>query len=107
MVRTRAHPAEEEAVRTAPSLIATALLVSACSDTIPTPSTPTLRQEATMTPTLSQQRHAALAQYYRWYQLYERPITPARIELQLEILRPDIYLESMLGKGEGHERYVG
>jgi hypothetical protein len=50
--------------------------------------------------------HQALTQLFRWYQLYERPITPERIALQLEILDPDIELDMTYGKGKGHDRYL-
>lgn len=49
--------------------------------------------------------HAALTQFYRWYVLYERPITPERVEHQLEILAPDVQIDGARGKGTGHAAY--
>jgi len=51
------------------------------------------------------QSHLAKAQYYRWYQLYERPITDARIKNQLELLADDIFLQSAAGEMRGKETY--
>lgn len=50
--------------------------------------------------------HRALAQLYRWYQLYERPITPERIAHQLEILDQDVLLEMTYGTARGHDAYL-
>ncbi len=47
--------------------------------------------------------HAALAQLYRWYQLYENPDVP--IENQLDILDPDVTVTSSLGTATGHDNY--
>ena len=48
-------------------------------------------------------KHAALAQFYRWYQLYENHAMP--IDNQLDILADDVLLKSGLGEGRGHEAY--
>ncbi|QDL55568.1 hypothetical protein [Rhodoferax aquaticus] len=50
---------------------------------------------------LEQQTHAALAQYYRWYQVYEVPFTPARIANQKDILSDDIEIISQMGTSKG------
>ncbi|WP_298509955.1 hypothetical protein [uncultured Kordia sp.] len=51
------------------------------------------------------QIHLAKTQYYRWYQLYERPMTDARIRNQLELLAEDILLQSAAGEMRGKESY--
>ncbi len=43
---------------------------------------------------LEQQTHAALAQYYRWYQVYERPFTPQRIANQKDLLSDEVEIHS-------------
>ena len=50
--------------------------------------------------------HKAHAQLYRWYQLYERPITPERLAFQLQILDKDIELDMTYGKAQGHDQYL-
>lgn len=50
---------------------------------------------------LEQQTHAALAQYYRWYQVYEVPFTPARIANQKDILSDDVEIISQMGTSKG------
>lgn len=50
------------------------------------------------------QKHAALAQYYRWYQMYERP--DGGIDNALDILAKDINVVSALGEARGHEQYA-
>ena len=47
--------------------------------------------------------HAALAQFHRWFQLYENREVP--IENQLDILTEDVKLSSGLGEAKGHEAY--
>ena len=48
-------------------------------------------------------RHAVLAQYRRWYQLYENPAVS--LDNQLDILAEDIALSSGLGEANGHAEY--
>jgi hypothetical protein len=48
-------------------------------------------------------KHAALAQFYRWYQFYEN--SESSLENQIDILAPDISLKSGLGEGKGHDDY--
>lgn len=47
--------------------------------------------------------HLALAQYYRWYQVYEVPFTEARINNQADILDEDIEISSMAGTTKGKD----
>jgi hypothetical protein len=51
----------------------------------------------------SYHEHAALAQLYRWYQLYEEP--KIGIANQLDILSADVTVRSGLGEVTGHEAY--
>ena len=48
-------------------------------------------------------KHAALAQFHRWYQLYENNAVP--IENSLDILAADVTVKSGLGEGKGHDVY--
>ncbi|CAA7194594.1 hypothetical protein [Chryseobacterium potabilaquae] len=48
-----------------------------------------------------QYANLALAQYYRWYQVYEVPFTDARIENQKDILDEDIEINSLSGISKG------
>ncbi len=48
-------------------------------------------------------KNAALAQFYRWYQLYER--NEGGIANALDILDEDIYVKSGLGEANGHADY--
>ncbi|SFJ89443.1 hypothetical protein [Jannaschia pohangensis] len=48
--------------------------------------------------------HAAMAQYHRWYQVYERP--EGGIANALDILTPDVTVTSGLGTANGHEEYA-
>lgn len=50
------------------------------------------------------QRHAALAQFHRWYLIYENP--EYGMKNQLDILTPDITVKSGLGEASGHEAYA-
>ncbi|MDP3653577.1 MAG: hypothetical protein Q8R67_18055 [Rhodoferax sp.] len=50
---------------------------------------------------LEQQTHAALAQYYRWYQVYEVPFTAQRIANQKDILSDDVEIVSQMGASKG------
>ena len=47
--------------------------------------------------------HAALAQFHRWYQFYERP--EGGVENALDILSEDVTVTSGLGTANGHEEY--
>jgi hypothetical protein len=47
--------------------------------------------------------HAALAQYYRWYQFYERP--EGGVANALDILTEDVTVTSGLGTANGHAEY--
>ena len=47
--------------------------------------------------------HAALAQFYRWYQFYERP--EGGIGNALDILTEDVTVISGLGTANGHDEY--
>lgn len=49
----------------------------------------------------SELRHLAFTQYYRWFQVYERPYTDARIHNQLDILSDHILIDSISGISEG------
>ncbi|MFM9841282.1 MAG: hypothetical protein ACKVOQ_23660 [Cyclobacteriaceae bacterium] len=57
---------------------------------------------------LQQLTHAALAQYHRWYQVYEVPFTKERIENQKDILADDVEITTsagtMKGKAEVEDR---
>ncbi len=50
-----------------------------------------------------QQTHLALAQYYRWYQVYEVPFTERRIENQKDILSEDVEIISAQGSIKGKD----
>ncbi|MEO9862347.1 MAG: hypothetical protein ABJM61_05335 [Yoonia sp.] len=50
------------------------------------------------------QDHGAMAQFHRWYQLYERPA--GGIENALDILTADVIVTSGLGTAHGHEEYA-
>ncbi len=50
-------------------------------------------------------RNVALVQYYRWLQLYERPMNEQRIQDQLEILTDDVELQSSTGTMKGKKEY--
>ncbi|WP_268846372.1 hypothetical protein [Flavobacterium aestivum] len=52
---------------------------------------------------LEQQAHLALAQYHRWYQVYEVPFTKERIENQKDILSDDVEISSEWGTTKGKE----
>jgi hypothetical protein len=52
---------------------------------------------------LEQQAHLALAQYHRWYQVYEVPFTEERIKNQKDILSDDVEISSQLGTTKGKE----
>ncbi|MFC4306729.1 hypothetical protein [Cohnella boryungensis] len=48
-----------------------------------------------------QNNHLALAQYYRWYQVYEVPFNKARINNQLDILAEEVEISSQSGTSKG------
>lgn len=50
------------------------------------------------------QEHAALAQYHRWYQFYERP--EGGIANAIDILSEDVVVTSGLGTANGHDEYA-
>ncbi|MDG3086216.1 hypothetical protein P7F88_08905 [Vibrio hannami] len=50
--------------------------------------------------------HLVKAQYYRWFQLYERELTKPRIANQLDIFTEDIYIKSVVGERTGKPAYV-
>ncbi|USD66976.1 hypothetical protein [Vibrio sp. SCSIO 43136] len=50
--------------------------------------------------------HLAKAQYYRWFQLYERDLSQLRIENQLDILSDDIQVKSGAGHRSGKQAYT-
>ncbi|MBY0243834.1 MAG: hypothetical protein K2Q03_00110 [Sphingobacteriaceae bacterium] len=52
---------------------------------------------------LEQNTHLVLAQYYRWYQVYEVPFTKKRIENQKDILTDDVEIVSQMGTSKGKE----
>lgn len=52
---------------------------------------------------LEQQTHLALAQYYRWYQVYEVSFTAERIQNQKDILSEDVEISSQMGTTKGKE----
>lgn len=54
----------------------------------------------------SQWVHLVLAQYHRWYQVYERPFTPQRVANQLNLLTDDIIVEGKSGVSHGKQEYV-
>jgi hypothetical protein len=50
---------------------------------------------------LQQLTHAALAQYHRWYQVYEMPFTQRRIDNQKDILADDVEITTSAGTMKG------
>ncbi len=50
------------------------------------------------------QEHAALAQYYRWYQFYER--AEGGVSNAIDILAEDVVVTSGLGTARGHDEYA-
>jgi len=49
--------------------------------------------------------HLAKTQYYRWYQLYERPINEQRITNQMDLFVDNVIIESATGIMKGKENY--
>lgn len=54
---------------------------------------------------ITREEHAAQVQFFRWLQLYEREMSPIRIQHQLEILAEDVFIQSMVGEMKGREHY--
>lgn len=54
----------------------------------------------------SEQSHLALAQYYRWHQTYERPLTDERRHHALALLAPDVEVQSVNGSFKGHAEFL-
>lgn len=50
-------------------------------------------------------RHAVLAQYFRWFQIYERPFTDDHIKNQLGIFSDDVLIESIFDTAHGTKEY--
>jgi pimeloyl-ACP methyl ester carboxylesterase len=50
-------------------------------------------------------KHAALTQFYRWYQLYEGDLTDVRINNQMDILSDDVLIKSAAGEMKGSVNY--
>ena len=52
-------------------------------------------------------KHLALIQFHRWFQFYERPVTPRTLQHQLAILADDVLIESKsaMGISQGKEKY--
>jgi hypothetical protein len=53
----------------------------------------------------SSNHHLALTQYYRWFQIYERPFSEMRIHHQLGILSESIVVESIANTLKGKSEY--
>ncbi|WP_303312208.1 nuclear transport factor 2 family protein [Hymenobacter sp. BT730] len=49
----------------------------------------------------TEQSHLALAQYYRWFQIYERPYTENRIKNATALLADDALIKSVIGDLNG------
>jgi hypothetical protein len=50
-------------------------------------------------------KHAALAQYYRWYLVYEND--QALLDNAIDILDPNVRVKSVSGEAKGHDAYRG
>lgn len=50
-------------------------------------------------------KHAALTQFYRWYQLYEGDLSDVRINNQMDILSDDVLIKSAAGEMKGSANY--
>ncbi len=61
--------------------------------------TPVFKAEKTMN------SHFAKTQFYRWYQLYEREMSLARIQNQMEMLADSILIETARGSMKGKNNY--
>lgn len=53
----------------------------------------------------SRMRHATLTQYFRWFQIYERPMTPERIQNQSAIFSDGVVIESIFYVAKGIADY--
>ncbi|ALD21704.1 hypothetical protein [Hymenobacter sp. DG25A] len=53
-----------------------------------------------------EQSHLALAQFYRWFQLYERPLTDERRQHALALLADDVEIQSVNGAFKGHAAFL-
>ncbi|MFT2111770.1 hypothetical protein [Marinomonas sp. 2405UD68-3] len=62
-------------------------------------------EETHFNATKTTQSHLVKAQFYRWYQLYERPMNKTRIENQMDILAKGIMITSAAGQVKGKENY--
>ncbi|CAF1288747.1 unnamed protein product, partial [Didymodactylos carnosus] len=49
--------------------------------------------------------HLTLIQFYRWFQVYERPYTVERINNSLDILEDNVTIESSNGVMNGKDNY--
>ena len=49
--------------------------------------------------------HLAKSQYYRWYQLYERPMNKQRVDNQMELLADNVTIKSAAGIMNGEANY--
>lgn len=54
----------------------------------------------------TEQNHLALAQYYRWYQTYERPLTDERRRHALALLADNVEVQSVNGSFKGHAEFL-
>ncbi len=74
---------------------------------LPVLASPALSQPAAeMTPDEIRQSHvthAALAQFHRWFLLYEN--ADSGLQNALDILAPDVFVKSSLGEARGHAEY--
>jgi hypothetical protein len=100
-------------MRALPSLTLV-ILLSACASTGETAMTtaePAVKSAAASVQALpadevrlGYKKHAALAQYYRWYQFYENDESP--FANALDILDPEVTVKSRLGEAKGHDAYA-
>lgn len=94
-------------------LLTLAMMLSACASTEGTAMAapePAAKNAASSIQSLSAdevrtlyRKHAALAQYYRWYQLYEND--DSLVANALDILDPEVTIKSGLGEAKGHDAY--
>lgn len=50
-------------------------------------------------------QHAVLAQYHRWFQVYERPINNQTLANQVDLLTDDVQINSISSSVTGHAEY--
>jgi hypothetical protein len=79
-------------------------LLSACSS-VATDDKQASMADNTFKTKLTVTEHMAKTQYYRWYQLYEGPLSEQRINNQMEILSDDLVLETSAGTMKGKSAY--